>query len=139
MAISSLLLSLLFCLFHPVFANLDYAKIAHRKIQNGQAADITDVPYIVSILIDPNDDGNFVHTCGGAIIDANSILTAAHCINDRKHQPGIFKVRAGSTFNKNGGQVRDVIKMIIHPNYQRSTFDKDIALLFLSSLPLIKT
>ena len=42
--------------------------------------DITQVPWMVSLGL--NDESEFVHQCGGSLITAQHVLTAAYCFAD---------------------------------------------------------
>jgi trypsin len=56
-------------------------------IVGGVAAAPGDFPYIVSLQVYGS------HYCGGVLLNANTILTAAHC---SKYAPSEYKARAGS-------------------------------------------
>src|SRR5687767_7088392 len=99
------------------------------NIIGGNNIDISAVPYQVS-LIKSSDNS---HYCGGAIINGNWILTAAHCVDNKT--ANYFKVHAGSTDQTDlqVGQIIQVAEIIEHPNYNGVTYSNDIALLRLSS------
>lgn len=71
------------------------------------------------------------HTCGGFIISHDAIITAAHCIYGRENSK--FQIRAGSDLRSQGGQIVNVTKMFLHPDYQPSGFYNDIAVLKLQN------
>lgn len=53
-----------------------------ERIYGGERIDITQAPYMASIviLIESYENGTSkVHECGGSILRRNLILTAAHC------------------------------------------------------------
>ena len=68
--------------------------------------------------------------CGGAIINEKFIVTAAHCLPSTKI--GKFIVRLGVHNHRRGG--REEVKcrpkrVIIHPNYDKTTFGADVAII----------
>jgi len=95
------------------------------RIVGGEAAP-SPVPWQVAVL-----SGSF-QFCGATILDASTILCAAHCGVSTSH-----KIRAGSISRKSGGQVRNVAQVIKNFNagqqYNPSTFDNDFAILKLAS------
>ncbi|KAK4878080.1 hypothetical protein RN001_010586 [Aquatica leii] len=99
-----------------------------NRIIGGTDANIEDFPYQVSV------EYNNWHSCGGSIITPTKVLTAAHCTISRPVNR--FRVRAGSTWRDQGGQVVNVIKKIEHPDYSSATVNSDLSILILSE-PLI--
>ena len=72
------------------------------------------------------------HFCGGSIISASHILTAAHCAQ-RILSPSSAIVAVGSIFLSSISQQKSIEKIFIHPNYSSATLVNDIAILKLSS------
>lgn len=93
------------------------------RIVGGEQTTIERFPWIVSL------QRNGVHFCGGSIISATRILSAAHCTPNPN---GIF-ARAGSTNNLSGGQLIAVSQVHNHPQYNDRPFNNDICVLVLSS------
>jgi trypsin len=72
---------------HPHLAIPSFARDS-GKIVGGELADEGEFPYIVS-LQGPS-------LCGGSLLDARTIITAAHCFDPETHTPEEFSARAGS-------------------------------------------
>ena len=70
--------------------------------------------------------------CGATLIDGNSVLTAAHCVEGETASP--LRVIVGRTvLDSKQGQKRAVSQIFIHPNWNNNTFANDAAVLKLSS------
>jgi secreted trypsin-like serine protease len=73
------------------------------------------------------------HFCGAALIDRNSVLTAAHCVQGTPKWP--LRVTVGRTvLSGDGGQTRRVSRIVIHPSFNRlSSYKYDAAVLTLNN------
>lgn len=91
------------------------------RIVGGEEIAIEDVPYQVSLQA-PNS-----HICGGSIIAARWILTAAHCTSYQS--AARLRVRIGSSQHNSGGTLHNVRRIVAHPAYDPWTIDYDFALL----------
>ena len=71
------------------------------------------------------------HYCGGTIVDATTIITAAHCLEGETAAG--TQIRAGVTdLNSNDGQTVQVASIISHPSYANNGL-ADIAVLKLAT------
>ncbi|MEK2491122.1 serine protease [Kitasatospora purpeofusca] len=99
-----------------------------NAVVGGTALTPGQAPYLVSI-------GRTSHFCGGTVIGATWILTAAHCVAGA--DPGTLRVRAGTLTHASGGVLAQVAEVRSHGSYNPSTIDYDLALLRLTkALPL---
>ena len=63
---------------HPLDRSLSKTSDVDGKIVGGRPATSDEVGYIVSLQ--RYGWGEWTHSCGGSILNANTIITAAHCI-----------------------------------------------------------
>uniref|UniRef100_A0A1I8MQV4 trypsin n=1 Tax=Musca domestica TaxID=7370 RepID=A0A1I8MQV4_MUSDO len=89
------------------------------RIVGGRPINIRQVPWQVALY----DNGYFI--CGGSIISADWVLTAAHCVEGG----GRFAVRAGSSYANRGGQIRRARLVVMHARYNTYTANRDIAMI----------
>lgn len=92
------------------------------RIVNGVDTSIEAHPYQVSL-----QRLSGFHFCGGSIIDATTIVTAAHCL--QKTSPSQIQVRLGSTYFNRDGIVKRVRALRIHPGYNDRTNVNDVAVI----------
>ncbi|XP_054154683.1 trypsin Blo t 3-like [Oppia nitens] len=104
--------------------NISAADDAEALIVGGSDASAGDAPHIVSLA-------KSSHFCGGSILDAETVITAAHCIDGTSASS--VKVRAGSLKHSSGGQQVSVKTIRKHSQYNSYTIDYDIAILKLST------
>lgn len=110
------------------------ATLAPRDITivGGQPADPGEWPWQVMVL--PRG-----YLCGGSLIGAEWVITAAHCVydgNGNLFNPTSVSVRLGEhdlSVTEGSEQARGVIEIIAHDDYDSWTNDNDIALLRLAS------
>lgn len=97
-----------------------------NAIINGDPQDPAS-PYLVSIV--RSNEFETSHICGGTIIGARTILTAAHCTDGS--DPSSLRVAYGGTDRTTLPKSIPVTEIFQHPSYNPSTSDSDFALLHL--------
>ena len=102
--------------------------ILEGGIVGGTETTIKRFPWQVSV----NSNGR--HLCGGSILTANRILTAAHCTTGMSITD--LSIRAGSTFSESGGQLIDVTRIVSHSGFNPNTIENDISILWTAELDL---
>jgi Trypsin len=113
---------------------------ASPRIIGGPVVPITAAPWQVYLVIDNTA------ACGGSILDATHVLTAAHCADGGGTHPVVaptsIKVLAGwsdvSTYDPNGTppagtQVVDAASLRLHPYYDPHALSDDVMVLTLAS------
>jgi secreted trypsin-like serine protease len=102
------------------------------KIVGGTSVPDSKYPFMVALLDTRKGATAFdqLH-CGGTLIDRDSVLTAAHCVEGLSATP--LRVTVGRTvLNSDQGQTRRVSKILIHPRWFSLTVAYDAAVLKLS-------
>ncbi|NWH19457.1 OVCH2 protein, partial [Grus americana] len=98
------------------------------RIIGGEEAVPYSWPWQVSIQI--SDE----HICGGAVLAKEWVVTAAHCFNSKELYRDLWMVVTGlhDLTEQEYRQKRLVKQYIIHPSFNKTTMDSDIALLQLA-------
>jgi len=115
--------------------DLTAAKRQDNKIVGGTEMKPYSRKYLIQISRDGNAEIQDIW-CGGAIINANFILTAAHCFKGFESQLPNFRVTAAEhdiTKTEGVEQRREIKKLIMHPQYDDDKTENDVALLELKT------
>ena len=112
--------------------------VANASIVDGSVASITEFPFQVALYNPHAGSPAKGFFCGGVILDATHVATAAHCLFGERgqHTPAAeIEVLAGSTFLEptDPGSVRDpVVVATTDPAYNPGASDYDVGVLQLA-------
>ncbi|NXJ73276.1 OVCH2 protein, partial [Trogon melanurus] len=98
------------------------------RIIGGEEAVPFSWPWQVSVQISDQ------HICGGAVLAKEWVVTAAHCFNSKELYRDLWMVVTGlhDLTEQEYRQERSVKQYIIHPSFDKTAMDSDIALLQLA-------
>ncbi len=112
--------------------------VANASVVDGAAASITEFPFQVALYNPHAGSPAKGFFCGGVILDATHVATAAHCLFSERGQhtpPAEIEVLAGSTYLEptDPGSVRDpVVAATADPAYNPAASDYDVGVLQLA-------
>ena len=105
------------------------------RIVGGQEAPVGAYPWMTA-LVQNNLSPSAGQFCGGALIHREWVMTAAHCVTNGSvvDAPSSIDIVVGlHRLSLNNGIRRDLQTILVHPNWNSSNYDYDIALLRLAS------
>jgi len=121
-----------FFLFTAFFCADARAEI--EEIVGGTEAVPGSWPFMAAIL---EQSGNPTSQyCGGSLIAPTWVVSAAHCFKENGSVTPASQVRIGLGLHRlsaGGGSIHTVKRIIVHPQYNESTSDYDMALIELNS------
>jgi len=109
--------------------------VARASIVDGAGASIAEYPFQVALYDPRTGPPAKSFFCGGVILDATRVVTAAHCLmgeGGRHSAPAEVAVLAGSTYLQplDPGSVRDPVAAVtVDPAYNAATSDYDVGVL----------
>ena len=106
-------------------------RLVGPRIVGGQDAGNMDNPFQVALLRKSTADNQAAQFCGGSLVRSNFVVTAAHCSDFIEASE--VQVLTGTRKLDGTGDRRDVVRITIHPSWNPSTFDNDVAVWELST------
>ncbi|XP_022191201.1 serine proteinase stubble isoform X2 [Nilaparvata lugens] len=109
-------------------------------ITNGRQTTQGQWPWHIALYRTTGPESNYI--CGGTLITANVVLTAAHCVfnkyDGRPVDPSNLVIYLGKYHlnqysDDSGVQLKQVREMRVHPDYSSVSYAADIAILILTS------
>ena len=103
-----------------------------QRIIGGKPVPIKDNPWQVGILSARVPSNLVAQFCGGSIIAARWVATAAHCV-DRGTLPKQIQILTGTDSLEKGGTRVNASQIVVHDRWDPKTNDFDIALIEVAS------
>lgn len=84
-------------------------------------------------LMDPDFDDDFqAQFCGGTLVSARFVVTAAHCVDRVSSPADQLEILVGARRLGESGTRRSVASVYVHPGYNEETADYDVAVVELA-------
>ncbi|XP_064537096.1 serine protease persephone isoform X2 [Drosophila montana] len=98
------------------------------SIVGGRPTKYREFPFMAALGWRSNFDESIYYRCGGSLISATFVLTAAHCISFGGQLPVTVRL-GGDNLTIGMGEDHMIRRVFVHPGYSDSTAYNDIALL----------
>lgn len=123
-------------LLFPILCLLEISAQAEitPKIVGGDPAPLDMYAFQVSLVCSNLDNNRIAHFCGGTLIKFDTVVTAAHCLDNIDHAE-TFKILVGTQDLEEGGERINIRSFVKHKLYNSKTFDYDVAVIKLNPTP----
>ncbi len=105
--------------------------VMRPRIVGGSPANAAQNPFQVALLFGAEPNNASAQFCGGTLVRSNLVVTAAHCSDFVTASQ--VQVLTGARVLDGSGVRRDVTAIAIHPSWNASNFDNDVAVWQLST------
>ncbi len=107
-------------------------EVPTAKIVGGSNIGISQAPWQVALISAYSSNNYQGQFCGGSVVSREWIVTAAHCVSGKT--PADFIVLAGTAvLNESGLSGNTVKRIMVHPTWNSTTIEGDVALIQLTS------
>lgn len=109
-----------------------FVNVKGQRIAGGATTTIAEYPFATSLMTNGGVvNGAYVHGCGGSVLSATAILSAASCFYTGTvvHEPSRWRARVGSSSSVSGGSAYTINRITPHPTFSTVTRDNDIAVI----------
>ncbi|XP_076017496.1 coagulation factor IX-like [Genypterus blacodes] len=122
----------------PTLPTVVEAQNVKQRVVGGEEAKPGEIPWQVLLVSNSKDPTEKTHFCGGSLLSAEWVITAAHCLTPLRIVVSGFFVRIGDhdkMQQENTERDYMVAEQLIHPFYDasKSEYNHDIALLKLAA------
>lgn len=105
-----------------------------NAVVNGSPVDISAAPWTAAIV----DRATSSQFCGGVLVDANQVWTAAHCVTETDttdiiDPAGVAVILGRTDLRDDSGEVLSVDEILVSDQWNPATTDHDFAALILST------
>ncbi|XP_054152606.1 transmembrane protease serine 9-like [Oppia nitens] len=113
----------------PKIVDNVHARASGNRVVGGEDAKLEDAPYQVSFLAQGWLGKS--HICGGSLLSANKVITAAHCCDGQTASQ--LEVRWGGNKRSSLPYGSPVKSLSVHKDWNTNTIDNDYCILTLTS------
>lgn len=105
------------------------------RVVGGVPTTISEHPWQVALIRSAGAEPQRQQFCGGSLVQPDIVVTAAHCVDNPivLLDAARLDVVAGTTSYTSGGERLDVDAIFVHPQWNSTSMDYDIAVLKLAS------
>lgn len=124
--------TLVLSLANPFAASAEESTFGVRIVNGAPVAEADEYPWMVALVRRAEPNNFQAQFCGGTLISQNVVLTAAHCLDGFRRATDIQVLVGSKSLSAPQASRVNVVQMIMHRSYNRSSLRNDIGLLVLA-------